>query len=682
MFPSRRAVLMLGAATVLPFNKVCGFGSAIPVLGRRGESTGVDAAYLSNGLIGIRPGRIPIQTAPACVAGFVYIHPTFRVESLSPAPYPFTTDVRVNRNSLLEYPERVRLMSQRLNMANGELTTELSYSAGDGVEASLTVRQAALRPVPSLMLQVISFQLYKAAHVEITPQIGAAGIPGTILTEDPPGGSTAVDRMLLLQSLGGVSRLGTAISMIADSAFTRDQRRSCYGADAVANKKYIFYTLASMVSSFYHDEPDLEAVRLVNWGVQLGTQFLEDSNQREWQELWKSRVVVDNSEDQKALDAAFFYLQSSNHRSNLNGMAPYGLSSSRYYLGHSFWDTETWSFLPLVLTSPAVAESLLRFRLRGLDAARKAANLFGYRGAQFPWEAAPLNGEEVTPTFAATGWAEQHIVLDVALAFWQYQIAVGDAEFLHTATWPVLQAIAEWVESRAVQTLRGFEIFNIMGPDETSNGLNNSAYVNLAGRMVMKAAIRCAQRIGVETPPNWRRISDSLYLPINGRGILNIAEGSSNNAFSDVSFLFPFDVQVDPAVLARTWESFKAVRHERVEIGFARAAKAALAAAMGDRELAARLFRESWQPAWLEPFGMSREVSTQNYGCFLTDMGALLQTAMIGFTGIRISEAEWNKYPAALPANWTSIEIERFYLHGQVKRLVATHGKKAEILNA
>ncbi len=221
-----------------------------------------------------------------------------------------------------------------------------------------------------------------------------------------------------------------------------------------------------------------------------------------------------------------------------------------------------------------------------------------------------------------------------------------------------------------------------MGPDETSNGLNNSAYVNLASRMVLKAACRCADQIGVEAPPGWRRIMTSLYMPVNDQGILTIAEGSSNNAFGDVSYLFPFDVQVDPAVLERTWQSFKAVRGQHEDIGFAKAAKAGLAAAMGDRELAARLFREAWQPAWLEPFGMAREAATQNYGCFLTDMGALLQTAMIGFTGLRVTETEWNKYPAALPANWTSIEIGRIYIRGQAKRVLARHGKKAEILNA
>jgi trehalose/maltose hydrolase-like predicted phosphorylase len=659
-----------------------GFAPSIPVLAREGDSTGVDSAYLSNGLIGIRPGRIPIQAAPACVAGFVYVHPAFRVESLSPAPYPLTTDIRINGNSLLENPEHVHLTNQRLNMSNGDLVTEFVYGQGDGTRASVSVRQVALRPVPSLLLQVISLHLSETGRVEIIPQISAAGLPGTILTENAPQGSLGVDRLLLFQSLGGLSRLGTAVRMMSDPAFARDPGAGGYGANALGNKTYTFYTIAAMVSSFYHNEPDLEAIRLVNWGVQLGVQSLEDNNRSEWQELWKSRVLVDDSDDQKALDAAFFYLHSSNHRSNLNGMAPYGLSSSRYYLGHSFWDTETWSFLPLLLSSPLVAESLLRFRLRGLDAARKAANLFGYHGAQFPWEAAPLNGEEVTPLFAATGWAEQHIVLDVALAFWQYQMAAGDTDFLREATWPVLRAVAEWIESRGVQTRRGFEIRNIMGPDESSNGLNNSAYVNLASRMALKAAVRSAAQMGEAAPPSWSQIMTSLYLPINGQRVLTVAEGSSNNAFADISFLHPFDVQLDPSVLERTWQSFKAAGNELEGIGFANSAKAALAAAMGDRELAARLFRASWKPVWLEPFGMSREVSTQNYGCFLTNMGALLQTAMIGFTGLRVAETAWNKYPATLPANWNSIEIDRIYVRGQAKRVVARHGKKAELLDA
>lgn len=88
MLPSRRDVLIWTAGAAFPAKRAYSLGPSIPALARRGDSTGIDAAYLSNGLIGIRPGRIPIQTAPACVAGFVGVHPAFRVESLSPAPFP------------------------------------------------------------------------------------------------------------------------------------------------------------------------------------------------------------------------------------------------------------------------------------------------------------------------------------------------------------------------------------------------------------------------------------------------------------------------------------------------------------------------------------------------------------------------------------------------------------------
>jgi protein-glucosylgalactosylhydroxylysine glucosidase len=398
--------------------------------------------------------------------------------------------------------------------------------------------------------------------------------------------------------------------------------------------------------------------------------------------LWKSRVVITgNPDDQHALDCAFFYLNSSNHPSNLNGMAPFGLSSSRYYLGHSFWDTETWAFLPLLLTSPDTAKSLLLFRRRGLEAAKRVAGLFGYRGAQFPWEAAPIDGEEVTPVFADTGWAEQHIVPDVALAFWQYQMATNDRSFLFEGTWPVISAVAEWIESRGVQTQRGFEILNIMGPDEDSNGLNNSAYVNLACRQALSAAIRCATLAGMPAPAAWQKIVDSMYFPISAAGVLTIAEQSPNNAAGDISYLLPFDCAIDPSVARRTWEAYQSAKSSAPMIAFAKLAVSALAAVMGDRATAGRLFRDSWAPDLLGPFDMTREASPQTHGCFLTNQGSLLRTAMFGFTGIRINEGAWNKYEAALPETWQSIEIERVYIRGAKKRIVARHGKKADIID-
>ena len=74
---------------------------------------------------------------------------------------------------------------------------------------------------------------------------------------------------------------------------------------------------------------------------------------------------------------------------------------------------------------------------------------------------APVGGFEVTPTVAGTGWAEQHASPDVALGFWEYQLATNDQTFLREGTWPVLSAVAQWITSRVTATNRGFEILHV-----------------------------------------------------------------------------------------------------------------------------------------------------------------------------------------------------------------------------
>jgi trehalose/maltose hydrolase-like predicted phosphorylase len=138
-----------------------------------------------------------------------------------------------------------------------------------------------------------------------------------------------------------------------------------------------------MVSDFYQPAPEHEAIRQAKWGAMLGIDLLRSQNRDLWSGLWMSRVkVYGHADSQRVLDSAFFYLHSSLHASNKNGMAPFGLSQFDYYYGHSFWDTESWSLLPITLASPATARSLLQFRVRGLKNAERLAALYDYRGAQ------------------------------------------------------------------------------------------------------------------------------------------------------------------------------------------------------------------------------------------------------------------------------------------------------------
>jgi len=480
-------------------------------------------AYLSNGLIGIRPGTNPLLPAKTMVNGFVYPDLPDRVVSLSPAPYPLVTDFRVDNVNLLQHPELVRVERQTLDMASGELLTEMVFTPPGGVTLVLKVLQFACRAVPSLLCQEITFSLSSDGEVEVFAGIDAAEFTGSVYSTRAPE-ATEIDLAVGCLSQEGLSKLGVAIAAPAAGDFKRLGERTTgrasfaagFSLDAKGGQTYRFPTIAAMVADFYQPEPEQEAIRQAKWGAMLGMDLLRARNRELWSDLWKSRVkVYGDANSQRVLDSAFFYLHSSLHASNKNGMAPFGLSEFAYYYGHSFWDTESWSLLPITLAAPATARSLLEFRVRGLKNAEKLAALYGYRGAQFPWEASPIDGADVTPTFAGTGWEEQHVTPDVALGFWEYQMATGDDDFLHAGTWPVLRAVAEWIESRGVFTSRGFEIRNIMGPDEGVEDVNNNSYVNAICRMVLEAAVKCAELVNQEPPGSWAKIAGAIVIPID-----------------------------------------------------------------------------------------------------------------------------------------------------------------------
>jgi len=74
---------------------------------------------------------------------------------------------------------------------------------------------------------------------------------------------------------------------------------------------------------------------------------------------------------------------------------------------------------------------------------------------------------------------------------------------------------------------------------------------------------------------------------------------------------------------------------------------------------------------------LAREYQFFPDGNYVTSCGSLLLATMFGFTGIRISAGDWRRYPAALPEGWSQIEVDRVWVRGRPKRLVAEHGKLA-----
>lgn len=676
--------------------------AGIPQMSVSDFSKQYEPAYLANGLIGIRPGANPLAKAMTQVSGFVYTQIPNGVEAISPAPYPLETDIMIGTVRALENPDAVKPTRQTLDMSTGELTTDFTFNPETGVSLNVEVVQFASRSVPSLLCQEIKLTASADTQVTLIPSIDAEGTVTTPYRTDAPW-QTAIALVGGFESNGNRSKLGVALQvetpdgraralepMATDTALTRS-----YVIHLKANESFRFRTIAAVVSDLYHPEPDLEAIRLASWGEMLRFDDLRDANRDAWHDLWGSRIqIVGDTDAQRVVDCAFFYLQSSVQASTLTGMPPFGLSQSKYYFGHSFWDTESWSLLPFALTRPPAARALVDFRVRSLKYAQDLAKLFGYRGAQFPWEAAPVGGYETTPTFADTGWIEQHITPDVALGLWEYQLATNDPTFLREGAWPVIKNVAEWIESRGVVTSKGFEIQHIMGPDEGVPNISDNSYMNLICKMVLAAAIRCAQMVGVTPPASWAKIHDALYIPIDPTNnivmpYLNPPPPTSPDySVGGIDFLTVHDPPISRELLRSTFAAEQTPRARPAgalmgsvphAIGFAVAAMAATAGFLGENDLAKKLFDQSWQDSWLPPFGMIQEVSTEHYGVFLTDFGSILQTVLLGFTGIRIHEGNWAKYPAGLPTGWTQIAVDRFWMRGRPVRMVATNGAPAKL---
>ena len=218
--------------------------------------------------------------------------------------------------------------------------------------------------------------------------------------------------------------------------------------DAQPPQRYILRQIASMVPEAMHRAPDQQATRLAWLGHHRGFDGVRQENREAWAELWRGRIHLHGAERrwQAMADAAFYYLHASVHPSSPASCAPHGLArwyNYNYYYGHIMWDLGTFSQPALVLTYPQAAQVMLRYRAEHLDTARRNAQMMGYRGAQFPWQSSMSSGEECAPLTASSNLTDQHVSLDVALAFAKYVYATGDDHFGREQAWPVLREVAE-----------------------------------------------------------------------------------------------------------------------------------------------------------------------------------------------------------------------------------------------
>jgi protein-glucosylgalactosylhydroxylysine glucosidase len=694
-----------------------GYGSEVsaapisppPVLGPGGDQL---PAYVSNGVIGLRVPAVPLRPGLAMLNGLAALHPVLGIEYSPETPYPLAGDLTVGSARLSEWPQGIGELEQRYDFACGELHSTFRAEL-DGIVLDVEVVTFASRSHPALVLQEVSVTASRACELTLTALVSTAGVPGSVerRTVGPrsPDGDLA-DGLLRFEPVGGISSSGLALWTEGPAGELAGERADWWGngdlatsyrVDARRGRRYRLRQIAAMVPSSMHSTAEHHAVRLLRSGVDLGFDELRRRNAALWEELWRGRVVLLGADEkwQARADAAFFYLQSSVHRSSPASTSIFGLAQWRnyhYYYGHVMWDIEAFAVPPLLLTQPEAAASMLGFRRRTLAAAEANAQLHGRRGAQFPWEAGPRHGEESAPLGALGPSYEDHIGCVVGHAFAQYVFASGDHDFAAEHAWPVLVRLAEWVQSRASWTDRGVEFVRAMGVAERSEPFDNDAFTNIAAATVLRDAVAVGNQLGSTVPPTWALMADRIVLSIEDGMILDhdgfrFDEEKAATPAAPAALLL-FGHRVDPAVASATRRAYLDAADDYVGSPMLSSLLGVFAAHEGDRRRSSALFEQGYGKFCSDRFANVHEYRPDRFpdepvaGPFYANLSGFLLACMYGLSHLRLSPglpASWcREGPVVMPTLWEGVEVERVWAHGQPHHLVARHGDERARLEA
>ena len=665
-------------------------------------------AYLSNGVIGLRAGPIPLIEGVAIVNGLAAVDPVEKGEGFARGPYPIGGDVEIDGAKLSRLPGQTELVEQAYDFASGELTSRFTFRSGE-TTATVEVLTFCSRSLPTVVLQDVQVRVDRPCRLVITAKVDPTGISGAWRareTTTPDADKPVVDGSMLWETHGGLSACGAAYITSFDGGDGVERRReehdvlaplsTSYAVQARPERRYVLHQYTSLVPSQAHHEPHRQATRLVGMAAQRGFDQLRDENRGAWAEIWKGRIKLIGADQrwQALADAAYYYLHASAHSSSLFSTSMFGLAywpNYHYYRGHVMWDIEAFTFPTLLLTAPESAYALLEYRVQRLQAAERNAAMHGYRGLQFPWASGPRHGEEVIRLSAPHLVFEQHISLSVANAFAQYVHATGDEDYLRETAWPVLEGVANWLVSRAIKTERGYEIKQIIGVAEQTDPVDNNAYVNMAATRVLQEAAAFACRLKRPDADRWNEIARGMYLPVdNDRGIIlnhdrysPQDQGVAASTPEALAGLFPFNYSVEGPTERGTIEFYLGRAGEFAGYPMLSALLGTYAARLGNRTEALRWFERGYADFIEEPFSETNEFSRKRFpdkprvGPFMANLGGFLMSCLYGLTGLRPGPeepAEWCRRPVVLPEGWEAVEVDRIFVRGRPAHLLARHG--------
>lgn len=407
--------------------------------------------------------------------------------------------------------------SHTLDLRRGVLLGEWRQRLRTG--AVVQTRQLRLASLANraVALQVAQIRVEQASIVTLEIAVTA----GLELVGDTPG-------WLVWRTSSGPARLvlASAVELPPGSIPSNSpQRGSAWGWSTPPDEWRTFARVAVLAR---YDDATLHPVRQpqsdVHRARRRGVASMIASHVAAWEKRWTAShlELAGDETAQRALRFAIYHLTSAaNPDDERVSIGARGLTGEGY-LGHVFWDTETFMLPFYTLTWPEAARALLMYRYHTLPAARSKAERLGYRGALYAWESADT-GDETTPLWGRgqdgqvvpilNGTQEQHISADIAHAVWQYWQTTRDVRFLLDAGAEILLETARFWASRAVLEDDGaYHIRGVIGPDEYHEAVDDNVFTNGMAAWNLRRGLSVAALLRQRWPTRWVELGTRLQL--------------------------------------------------------------------------------------------------------------------------------------------------------------------------
>lgn len=222
-----------------------------------------------------------------------------------------------------------------------------------------------------------------------------------------------------------------------------------------------------------------------------------------WEKIWNmSQVDIDGDDEAMlALNYSIYHLNSIAPRHSRSMSIPARGLSGQVYKGAIFWDTEMFMFDYFLFTDPAVAKTLLRYRVDTLPGAMEKAASYGYDGAFYAWESQEGGIDACTdynitdvftgrPTRTYFRDKQVHVSAAMVYALVRYIEVTSDASILKEGGAKMLLECARFYYSLLLKRANRdfYEIHDVVGPDEYHERVNNNAYTNRMAKFTLEKA--------------------------------------------------------------------------------------------------------------------------------------------------------------------------------------------------